>query len=667
MATLPTVVGVSTFQSGTTTTTVGPTVTGVQVNDLILIFVETANQAVNTPTGYTQLASSSPQSTGVAGATTATRLTVFWKIATANNETCPAITGTATDHIGAFGLALRNVDPLTPINTSAGAVLAVASTSITTIPSVSATRSNCRVVTAVANANDAAVARFSAWTVNSGALFVSGYAEITNADAGTATGNGGGIGIASGTILSPATGTFSVTQTSSVAAMITIAVNGLPASFALDSTPGSFAVTGASAQLTKASKLLTTPGAFAITGASAALLKASKLLTTAGSFAISGAPATLLRGYSLNTSAGSFVVSGAAATLLKSSKLVTTAGSFALAGASANLAAARALSTSPGSFALTGASANLAAARALTTTAGSFAVSGADASLLAARTLASVAGSFTATGSDATLLATRALSGSPGSFNVAGSAAELLASRVLATAPGEFVLSGADASLLAARTLTTSPGSYTVTGADADLTVESAAPGDLASTPGEFLLTGFDATLVKSGAPVQPPAVVQGGAGRRTPKTVLQVPPRRLVLNALPGRLAISWAPVTIRTVRGPLTFEAPIPAVGLVGAPARMSVSRVLVAKPGEFGLTGTVAGMNRNRVLDGAIPAVEVVGYGAGWEIVRPVVELPPPAVPVARQFLPLFKPAPRPPPGPVSFTASRAYRRRRPPPKR
>jgi len=61
-----------------------------QIGDIGLLIVETANQAVtlSTPAGFVEV-TNSPQGTGTAGGTTATRLSVFWARATSGSMTSP--------------------------------------------------------------------------------------------------------------------------------------------------------------------------------------------------------------------------------------------------------------------------------------------------------------------------------------------------------------------------------------------------------------------------------------------------------------------------------------------------------------------------------------------------------------------------------------------------
>lgn len=216
----PTVRGVGAFQSGAAslTHTIGGTSGISEPGDLILIFLESANQAFTAPVGggYTQL-TSSPQGTGTAGAANATRLTIFYKIATGTETTY--VTGDSGDHNCIASLVLRGVDILNPINDSVGNT-AAASTTIT-CPAVTTTVPECLIILAVSSDRD----------LNSAATFSNPVnANLTNfverIDGTANTGQGGGLGIYTaqkGT--AGTTGTTTITQAvSEETGRITIAI-----------------------------------------------------------------------------------------------------------------------------------------------------------------------------------------------------------------------------------------------------------------------------------------------------------------------------------------------------------------------------------------------------------------------------------------------------------
>lgn len=188
--TLPTFVAASAFTSSGVTATV-PIPTGTEVDDILVLLAETANQAVTPISGWTDI-TNSPQSTGTTGGSTSTRLTALWKRATAY-ELSTATATTPAEHIGAVMLAFRGC-PSTgdPFNVTAGTVEANNDTSVA-IPGATTTVDECLVVAAVAHYRDIATAQFSGWTNAD----LGSVTEIV--DAGTTQGNGGGIGVATGT------------------------------------------------------------------------------------------------------------------------------------------------------------------------------------------------------------------------------------------------------------------------------------------------------------------------------------------------------------------------------------------------------------------------------------------------------------------------------------
>lgn len=187
--------------------------------DLLVWVAESANQAVPTaPTGATQVGSS-PQGTGTAAATTATRLTVFAKIATGSETTNSA--GDAGDHTLVSCFAIRGAHQTLSdaLHVVAGDVAASASTSVT-CPGGTTTVPNCLILNIVSNATDSATAQGSAWAnANLGSV-------TERLDFGTTSGNGGGITVISGTLATAGSigGTTGTLATSSVQGRITLAI-----------------------------------------------------------------------------------------------------------------------------------------------------------------------------------------------------------------------------------------------------------------------------------------------------------------------------------------------------------------------------------------------------------------------------------------------------------
>ena len=102
-----------------------------QVNDIALLVVETANQAVtlSTPAGFVEV-TNSPQGTGTAAGTAATRLAVYWKRAASSAESAPTVDNSG-DHQIARIITFRGVTTSgNPWDVTAGNVASTASTSV---------------------------------------------------------------------------------------------------------------------------------------------------------------------------------------------------------------------------------------------------------------------------------------------------------------------------------------------------------------------------------------------------------------------------------------------------------------------------------------------------------------------------------------------------------
>jgi len=166
-----------------------------QANDIGLLVIETANQAVTLGTNAADwtAVTNSPQGTpGTAPAGTATRLTVFWSRATSASMGSVGVNDSG-NHQYAQIITFRGVfasgNPWD--GTPAGNVAATAATAVS-IPGGTTTVANTLVVAIVANGADTLAAQTSGWTNAS----LSGLAE--RVDSNTDVGNGGGFGVATG-------------------------------------------------------------------------------------------------------------------------------------------------------------------------------------------------------------------------------------------------------------------------------------------------------------------------------------------------------------------------------------------------------------------------------------------------------------------------------------
>ncbi|MFN3626747.1 MAG: hypothetical protein ACK4S3_02575 [Parvibaculum sp.] len=204
----PSFVGVSTGAGNAAGTTISFSSSGRASGDLLFIAVMTANQAV-TISGWTEVATYSPQSRGTAGAAGGVRLTLFSK--TSDGTEGNVTTSDSGDIQYAAGLVVRGYSGASAtIDTGAGNN--VAATTSGSFGGVTTTGSDRLIASFVATDRDAAAA---SWTPT-------GYGNLANGaerfDNGTATNTGGGIAIYTGEKASAgATGNITATQAASAA------------------------------------------------------------------------------------------------------------------------------------------------------------------------------------------------------------------------------------------------------------------------------------------------------------------------------------------------------------------------------------------------------------------------------------------------------------------
>ena len=198
------------------THTIGGTSGISEPGDLILIFLESANQAFTAPTGYLQV-TASPQGQGTAGQANATRLTIFYKISDGTETTY--VTGDSGDHNIVCSFVIKDVDRENPINDSVGNTAAAATA--LTCPAVTTTVPECLIVIATTSDRDGnTTAQFSN-PVNANLTSITERIDQT-----FNTGQGGGLGIFTGLkATAGSTGTTAVTQaTSEETSRITLAI-----------------------------------------------------------------------------------------------------------------------------------------------------------------------------------------------------------------------------------------------------------------------------------------------------------------------------------------------------------------------------------------------------------------------------------------------------------
>ena len=133
------------FASGTGALTVAVPA-GYQDGDVFLLFIESANQTIATPSGgWTQVVNS-PQYTGTAAAAGGVRLAVFYKIVSGAQSSVAV--ADSINHTTAIIANFRGVDTTSPIHLTSGSVDATARTAIST-PTLTTTITDTMIVNAI--------------------------------------------------------------------------------------------------------------------------------------------------------------------------------------------------------------------------------------------------------------------------------------------------------------------------------------------------------------------------------------------------------------------------------------------------------------------------------------------------------------------------------------
>jgi hypothetical protein len=219
---VPVYVGAGTPAGGTGTVT--PTLpTGLQANDVLLLFVETANQASSisdSAEGTWAQVANSPQGTGIAGSALATRLTVFWSRYD-GVQTAPTVADSG-DHQVAVILAFRGVITSgNPWDVTSGNVDVIPDTNLY---ATGATTTVGNTLVVVASAVMTNTVTFSNWSNEE-------LANITTRSiVSTTAGNTGGIAIITGekTSAGEYEATAAKLSANSVKGMMTIALKPEP-------------------------------------------------------------------------------------------------------------------------------------------------------------------------------------------------------------------------------------------------------------------------------------------------------------------------------------------------------------------------------------------------------------------------------------------------------
>jgi hypothetical protein len=192
-----------------------------QAGDLMILVVESANQAITAPTSpqtWTQV-TNSPQSTGTAAAAGGVRLGVFYRW-WVSGDGAPTVTDTG-DHQTGIIIGLRGVDATTPFDaTPAGNVTTPANASVS-FPAITTVTANAWIVHCFANDRDANASGSLSSVTNAALSSITvQHDQVVN------TGAGGGVAVITATKASAgSTGNTTATNAASVTnAMLTIAL-----------------------------------------------------------------------------------------------------------------------------------------------------------------------------------------------------------------------------------------------------------------------------------------------------------------------------------------------------------------------------------------------------------------------------------------------------------
>lgn len=206
------------WSAGTTSCTPGIPASMV-AGDFMIMTIHTPNQAVTTPTGWT-IVTSSPVSTGTANTAGGTRVSTYYRWWQSGDAapTVSVTSGTVTNGIIA---GYRGVDTTTPFDGVAPVATTLATASATlTMTGVTTQTDNACIVWSIARDRDAnSTTDVTAFTNANLTGITEVHDQIVN------TGVGGGIWCGHGfKATAGATGNTTITQTSSIAVGLTIAL-----------------------------------------------------------------------------------------------------------------------------------------------------------------------------------------------------------------------------------------------------------------------------------------------------------------------------------------------------------------------------------------------------------------------------------------------------------
>ena len=528
----PRYIGKSAFASGTGALTVAA-LTGTQAGDIIILFAESANQTINTPTGYSVLATQI--GTGTAAAAGGVRIATFYRILEDAADTSTTVADSG-DHTTAIKMLFRD----TSLADGAFFVTATSTQAATTamvFPAVTTATGESLVVLAVGQDTDAAS------TATVGTVTNANLANITERHDQTVTaGAGGGLAVITGekatagnTGTSTATGSTSVTHAyhtislSRIAAQTTTStfntVAGtayFPVSDALRITADSSGrVTGVASGTFQPNTL--TNGTYALnfkwyyrqlgtdawtaSAAQASTLSAlvsAGVLDTIGEFSDIEAVTGLTNGveyefvlFAARTSATptNIISFSATATIAIPKIVVADPGTYSYTGTAANTLFKSKIVADSGTYSYTGTAANTLFNTKVVADSGTYSYTGTDANTLFNPKVVADAGTYSYTGTDANTLFNPKVVADSGTYSYTGTDATLtytlLGAYTLVADAGTYSYTGTDANTSLNRKVVADPETYSYTGTSANTLFNSKVVAD----SGTYSYTGTNASL----------------------------------------------------------------------------------------------------------------------------------------------------------------------------
>ena len=446
-----TFVNKGTWAAGTTSISPGIPAS-MQAGDFMILDVHTPNQAVTTPSGWTVM-TTSPVSTGTAGAAGGTRISSYYRW-WQSGDAAPTVAVTGGLVTNGIISGYRGVHPTTPLDaTPVATTLATASTTLS-MGSITTATANALIHWSVARDQDLnSTTAVTAFTNANLTGITEIHDQVVNTSVGGGIWNGYGFKATAGAI-----GTTTITQTSSIAVGLTIALRPQPNAYTLTAQGGSYSVTGQSATILKSEYLVASGGSYTLTGQQAVItwaagLNAYTLTAQGGSYSLIGSSANLARNRNLTASGGSYALTGGSATLLRTKRLTANGGSYTVTGGTAALLRSKQLVASGGSYTVTGGAALLSRNRTLTAQGGVYTYTGQQVNITyvpvsVGYTLTAQGGSYTLTGAGVTIQRSKQLYASGGSYNLTGGSANISRNRKLTASGGAYTYVGSSAVLM---------------------------------------------------------------------------------------------------------------------------------------------------------------------------------------------------------------------------